>query len=65
MEWNKNPNPKKSGWYLCTVRDNNGNIFVLPLHRAEYPKGNFYWSDISYNLKVVACVRFPKPYTGV
>lgn len=63
MTWNKNTEPKSAGWYLCTVY-NGYQRFVMPITRSEYPKGNFYWSDLAYNCKVVACVKFPKPYEG-
>lgn len=63
MTWNKNPNPKSSGWYLCTVEVSGGR-FVMPVERVEYPKGNFTWSSTGYGGKVVACAKFPKPYAG-
>lgn len=62
MTWNKNPNPKSAGWYLCTVEVSGGR-FVMPVERVEYPKGNFTWSSTGYG-KIVACVKFPKPYDG-
>ena len=64
MTWNKNPKPKSIGWYLCTVEDKCGNRFVMPVHCSEYPKDNFYWDALAYNLKVVAYIKFPKPYEG-
>lgn len=62
MTWNKNPNPKSKGWYLCTVEES-GRHWVMPIHRIEYPEGNFTW-QCAYNTKIVACVKFPKPYEG-
>lgn len=63
MTWNKNPNPKSAGWYLCTVEVSGGR-FVMPVERVEYPKGHFSWGGIAYGSKIVACVKFPKPYDG-
>ena len=63
MTWNKNPNPKSTGWYLCTVQESCNRRYVMPLQRCEYPKGNFYWSYLNHG-EVVACVKFPKPYGG-
>jgi hypothetical protein len=63
MTWSKNPEPKSTGWYLCTVEDR-GKRHVEPAYRHEYPPGNFVWSYIPYDLKVIACVKFPKPYGG-
>lgn len=37
--------------------------YVMPLQRCEYPKGNFYWSGFNHG-EIVACVKFPKPYSG-
>lgn len=64
MTWNKNTKPKSTGWYLCTVENEYGSGFVMPVHRVEYPNDNFTWADLAYNLKVVACIKFPKPYEG-
>lgn len=61
MTWSKNPEPKSTGWYLCTVEDR-GKRFVQPAYRAEYPEGNFYWTELAYDLKVIACIKFPRPY---
>ena len=63
MTWNKNPHPKSTGWYLCTVYESCTRRYVMPLQRCEYPKGNFYWSGLKHG-KIVACVKFPKPYGG-
>lgn len=63
MTWNKNHNPKSAGWYLCTVQENSNCRYVMPLRRCEYPKGNFYWSGLNHG-EIVACVKFPKPYSG-
>ena len=62
MTWNKNPNPKSLGWYLCTVQDGKYR-YVMPLQRCEYPEGNFYWCGLNHG-EIVACVKFPKPYSG-
>ena len=62
MTWNKNTEPKSTGWYLCTVAVSGGR-YVMPIERSEYPKGNFYWGYNAYG-KIVACVKFPKPYEG-
>ena len=61
MKWNTNTEPKKEGWYLVTILKDNGHVFVMPLDRVEYPKGNFYWKDIPEG-QVVAQIEFPKPY---
>ena len=58
MSWGKS-NPKQAGWYLVTLE--NGTI--MPLYRMEYPKGNFTWNGISM-WKVIASMKFPKPYKG-
>lgn len=63
MTWNKNTEPKSSGWYLCTVSVGNDNRFVMPIYRDEYPKGHFHWGNNS-TAKIVACAKFPKPYEG-
>ena len=63
MTWNKNPNPKSIGWYLCTVQENGNRRYVMPLQRCEYPKGNFYWSGLNHG-EIITCVKFPKPYCG-
>ncbi len=62
MTWNKNTEPKSTGWYLCTI-DEYGKRWVMPLARCEYPKGHFHWHGLNSG-KVVACVKFPKPYEG-
>jgi hypothetical protein len=62
MTWNKNTEPKSTGWYLCTCEEY-GKRWVMPLTRCEYPKGNFYWSGLNSG-KIVACAKFPKPYEG-
>lgn len=63
MTWNKNHDPKSTGWYLCTVQENGNYRYVMPLQRCEYPKGNFYWSGLNHG-EIIACVKFPKPYSG-
>ena len=63
MTWNKNTEPKSTGWYLCTV-ESIGKRFVMPCYRDEYPKGNFHWGQMPYQTKIVACAKFPKPYEG-
>ena len=63
MTWNKNPNLKSAGWYLCTVQESGNYRYVMPLQRCEYPKGNFYWSGLNHG-EIIACVKFPKPYSG-
>ena len=62
MTWNKTTEPKVTGWYLCTIEDNNQR-WVMPLFRGEWPPNNFYWDGLNRG-KVVACVAFPKPYEG-
>ena len=62
MTWNKNPNPKSLGQYLCTVQFGNYRC-VIPLQRCEDPEGNFCWRGLNHG-EVVACVKFPKPYSG-
>ena len=64
MAWNKNPKPRSTGWYLCTIKENNNYRYVMPLRRAEWPEGNFYWDGLNYG-EVVACMKFPSPYGGV
>ncbi len=63
MTW-INPEPKSTGWYLCTIKENDDYRYVIPFYRAEYPKGNFYWTESTQNLRIVACIKFPKPYGG-
>lgn len=59
--------PRQRGWYLVTVECRNGELYVLPLFRSEYPNGNFYWRDFNSSLgdAVIACVPFPEPYPYV
>lgn len=61
MTWNKNTEPKTTGWYLCTIQLSKR--YVMPIYRCEYPKGNYYW-DCGSDTKIVACVKFPEPYKG-
>lgn len=65
MIWDKNIEPKSVGWYLCTVEEY-GMRHVTPIYRDEWPKNNFYWMNNSFNCnkKLVACMKFPKPYSG-
>ena len=62
MKWNKNANPKSIGWYLCTMQLGCSR-FVMPVHRCEYPEGNFYW-EYDGGSKIIACAKFPQPYKG-
>jgi len=59
MSWGTSE-PKQEGWYLVTL--NNG--CVMPLHRGEYPRGNFSWYGLACGSTVVASMKFPKAYTG-
>lgn len=61
--WGK-PNPKKEGWYLCTVKVGFSHCrSVMPLYRGEYPPGNWIWTGLNHG-EVVAAIKFPKPYEG-
>ena len=62
MTWNKNTEPKSTGWYLCTCEEY-GRRWVMPIQRHEYPKGHFHWG-CNCDTKIVACAKFPKPYEG-
>lgn len=53
-------NPKREGWYLCTVQINSQR-YVIPLQRYEYPKNNWHWNGLNCG-KVVASQKFPLPY---
>lgn len=61
MRWGT-ANPKKEGWYLCTIRDGYSS-FVMPLQRVEYLIRNWTWNGLS-NGDVIASVSFPKPWNG-
>lgn len=62
MKWNKTTEPKRIGWYLCTM-SLGCSRFVMPIHRSEYPEGNFYWEHDG-DSKIIACAKFPEPYKG-
>lgn len=41
--WDTHANPTQSGWYLVTMENDEGQRYVVPLYRMEYPYGNFTW----------------------
>lgn len=61
-EWDINPKPTQSGWYLVTLENDAGQRYVAPLYRMEYPPGNFTWEKNNMLGKVVATMQFPVPY---
>ena len=61
MSWGTSE-PKKEGWYLCTVWDGGYN-YVLPLDRCEYPPGNWTWHGLNHG-EVIASIKFPEPWKG-
>ena len=44
MGWNTDIEPKRVGWYFCTIEDIDGR-FVAPLFRYEYLTDIFRWKN--------------------
>lgn len=62
MGWNTDVEPKRKGWYLCTVEDAGGR-YVLPIFRNSYPNNKFCW-EIKISGEIIAVCPFPEPYSG-
>ena len=62
--WDTHTNPTQSGWYLVTMKNDEGQRYVAPLYCMEYPSGNFHWEMNRMLGKVIAIQPFPSPYRG-
>lgn len=62
--WDIHTNPTQSGWYLVTMKNDEGQRYVAPLYCMEYPNGNFHWEMNRMLGKVIAIQPFPSPYRG-
>lgn len=62
MGWNTDVEPKRKGWYLCTIKNAAGR-FVAPLFRYEYLTDIFRWRNEPMG-EIIAVCPFPKPYSG-
>ena len=62
MGWNTDVEPKRKGWYLCTIEDIDGRS-VVPLFRYEYLADIFWWKNEPTG-EIIAVCPFPEPYSG-
>ena len=62
MKWGTSE-PKREGWYLCTVKIIGG-VIIAPLFRMEYPQNNYSWEELHDGEVVIASIKFPKPWEG-
>lgn len=62
MGWNTDIEPKRAGWYFCTI-EYIGRRFVIPLFRYKYLVDIFRWKDEPMG-EIIAVCPFPEPYSG-